>query len=310
MTVEIYTDGSCLKNPGGPGGWAALIIADGIEKELVGSESATTNNRMELRAALEAMRTLVDGTEAKVFTDSQYLQNGITTWMPAWKRKGWKRAKGNVKNVDLWQEIDRHNKRLNLSWSWVKGHAGQPQNEKVDQLAREAALTLSLNQIPEESPEAPQSERANPSRHVAVCIGRPFKNDMPGGWYVRVRDPDGHIQACSGIESQESSQALELVAAIKAIEAAPAGCALRLRTSSDDLVSGATTKLARWRSDGWKDSAGNAISCQDEWQRLFAVCATRKVEWESLKGLEKAFWCHKAECWIDGGSTQAADSPA
>ena len=310
MAVEIYTDGSCLENPGGAGGWAALIVADGTETELAGSEPATTNNRMELRAALEAMRTLADGTEANIFTDSQYLKQGITEWILAWKRKGWKRSKGSVKNLDLWHELDRNNERLDLSWNWVRSHSGQPQNERVDQLARQAAMALASRKVLEESSRTSELKQTDLHHYVAVCVARPSKNDEPGSWYVRIRDPDGHVQVWSQTESQESVQVLELMGATKAIEAVPSGCALRFRTSSNYLVSGITESVARWQSEGWKDLDGNEILYKDRWLRLIGACASRNIEWELLRELEEVLWGYKAECGISGGPLQTAGGPS
>ena len=136
--VTIYTDGACLGNPG-PGGWAALVIADGTVRELSGYEPQTTNNRMELRAAVEGLRALDDGTEVDLHTDSQYLRTGMAEWLARWKRNGWRTAdKKPVKNVDLWQELDALAQRHAVRWHWVRGHAGHPENERCDALANDA----------------------------------------------------------------------------------------------------------------------------------------------------------------------------
>ena len=135
MTIEIYTDGACRGNPG-PGGWGVFIKTTAGERELWGGESATTNNRMELLAAIEALRAFEDGTEIILHTDSQYVRKGITEWMQNWKRNGWRTAaKKPVKNADLWRILDLEAQRHAVNWRWVKGHAGNPGNEKADQLA-------------------------------------------------------------------------------------------------------------------------------------------------------------------------------
>ena len=137
--IEIFCDGACLGNPG-PGGWAALLRWRNVEKEIVGGEPATTNNRMELRAAIEALATLKRNAEVHVYTDSLYLRDGITRWIHAWKRNGWRRAdKHPVKNDDLWQALDAAAGEHRVHWHWVKGHSGHPENDRVDRLAREAA---------------------------------------------------------------------------------------------------------------------------------------------------------------------------
>ena len=135
-TVTIWTDGACSGNPG-PGGWGALMRWRGRERELSGGEAHTTNNRMELRAAIEALKALKKPCEVELYTDSQYLRGGIMQWIGNWKRNGWKTAaKKPVKNADLWQELDAALARYQVNWHWVKGHAGHAENEKADELAR------------------------------------------------------------------------------------------------------------------------------------------------------------------------------
>lgn len=137
-TVDIYTDGACSGNPG-PGGWGALLRVDGKEKELSGYAPATTNNRMELLAVIEALRVLKRPVTARVHTDSQYVQKGISEWIHGWKRRGWQTAdRKPVKNVDLWQALDAATQGHKIEWLWVRGHAGHVENERVDALARRA----------------------------------------------------------------------------------------------------------------------------------------------------------------------------
>lgn len=136
--VEIFTDGACKGNPG-PGGWGALIRYNGTEKELYGGEPETTNNRMELLAAIQALETLTRPCLVKLTTDSQYVKKGITEWIDNWKARNWRTAaKKPVKNVDLWQRLDAAAARHQVSWHWVKGHAGHPENELADALANRA----------------------------------------------------------------------------------------------------------------------------------------------------------------------------
>lgn len=135
--VMIYTDGACRGNPG-PGGWGAILKYGRHEKSLSGGEKATTNNRMELQAALEALRTLNEACQVTLFTDSEYLKRGVTEWMPNWKRRNWRRKGGQLANVDLWMKLDEEIVRHEINWRWVKGHAGHPLNERADKMAREA----------------------------------------------------------------------------------------------------------------------------------------------------------------------------
>ena len=140
-TVDIYTDGACSGNPG-PGGWGALLRLGDQEKELFGGEPATTNNRMEMMAVIEGLRALKREMRVRVHTDSQYVQKGITEWISGWNRRGWKTAdKKPVKNVDLWQMLEREAARHQVEWFWVKGHAGHVDNERADALARRGVET-------------------------------------------------------------------------------------------------------------------------------------------------------------------------
>ncbi|OGT63818.1 MAG: ribonuclease HI [Gammaproteobacteria bacterium RIFCSPHIGHO2_12_FULL_45_12] len=136
--VYIYTDGACRGNPG-PGGWGALLRHDQHEKILSGAERETTNNRMELMAAIQALAALTVSSKVELYTDSQYVQKGISEWLSGWKQRGWVKAdKKPVKNVDLWQALDREAKRHKIVWHWVRGHSGHPENELVDQVANKA----------------------------------------------------------------------------------------------------------------------------------------------------------------------------
>src|SRR3990170_7200449 len=136
--VEIYTDGACRGNPG-PGGWGAILRSGDHEREIKGAEPLTTNNRMELTAAIQALAALKRACNVVLYTDSQYVRKGILEWMPQWKLRDWRTAdKKPVKNIDLWQALEREIGRHKIEWHWVKGHAGVPGNERADQLANEA----------------------------------------------------------------------------------------------------------------------------------------------------------------------------
>ena len=137
-TISIFTDGACSGNPG-PGGWGALLRYNDVEKEMSGGEKDTTNNRMEMLAAIVALESLSQPCDVNLYTDSTYLKDGITRWIFGWKKNGWRTsAKKPVKNVDLWQRLDETIKPHDINWHWVKGHSGHPENERVDDLAREA----------------------------------------------------------------------------------------------------------------------------------------------------------------------------
>ena len=137
--IKIYTDGSCLSNPGN-GGWAAIININGEIKKISGSEKNTTNNRMELMAPINALKNINSKDPIEIFTDSKYVKNGITEWINTWVLNNWKTSKKeNVKNKDLWLELHKLNQSLNVKWNWVKAHGGNPLNEEVDMLAKKAA---------------------------------------------------------------------------------------------------------------------------------------------------------------------------
>ncbi|CUJ49157.1 Ribonuclease HI [Achromobacter sp. 2789STDY5608633] len=178
MPVQVFCDGSCLKNPGGPGAWAAVIIyPDGARMHIAQPHSDTTNNRMELSAAINGLRALEGETGVvDLFVDSQYVLRGATEWLPGWKRNGWRtREGGEVKNVDLWMELDAAMRELQVRWTWVRGHAGHENNELADQLAKAAARTQEGTQLflrPDDPmPEAPDGAAKPKKGPVDLCAG-------------------------------------------------------------------------------------------------------------------------------------------
>lgn len=157
--VTIYTDGGAAPNPG-PGGWAAVLIAQGAEKELSGAEPHTTNNRMELTAAVEALRALKQPCAVEFYTNSQYLQRGITEWLPGWRARGWSRGRQEIANLDLWQALDAETRRHQITWRWVKGHAGNRYNSKSTGWRRKPA---SGSPRPRSTPTTPIPSRRSRS---------------------------------------------------------------------------------------------------------------------------------------------------
>lgn len=152
--VTMYTDGACSGNPG-PGGWGVVLKWDGHEKELSGGEAETTNNRMELMAAIEGLAALKRAVGVDLYTDSEYVKNGMTQWIHGWRRNGWRTAsKDPVKNADLWQRLEQEVARHDVAWHWVKGHAGEETNERVDQLARAALQPFKPKKKAAGAPEA------------------------------------------------------------------------------------------------------------------------------------------------------------
>ena len=148
--VVAHSDGACRGNPG-PGGWAAVLVCGAARKELSGGAAAATNNRMELQAAIEALRSLKQPCEVEFFTDSKYVQNGIAQWVAGWKRNGWRtKAKQPVKNADLWRDLDAAAARHRITWRWLKGHAGHAENERCDVLANAAIDKIQAEHSPEQ----------------------------------------------------------------------------------------------------------------------------------------------------------------
>ena len=145
--VDIFTDGACSGNPG-PGGWGAVLRSGGHEKELCGGERDTTNNRMELTAAIEALEALTEPCQVTLTTDSTYVRDGITRWLANWKQNGWRTAaKKPVKNQELWQKLDRQASRHDVIWKWVKGHSGHPENERADTLANQGMIAVKESDV-------------------------------------------------------------------------------------------------------------------------------------------------------------------
>lgn len=147
-SIEIYTDGACSGNPGA-GGWGAILRYGKIEKELCGGEDNTTNNRMELTAVIEALKALKKECDITIYTDSRYVMDGVQLWLQNWKKNGWRTTnkKSPVKNIELWQELDKLLSEHQIKWVWVKGHNGHPENERVDKLARDEAKKRSVTKL-------------------------------------------------------------------------------------------------------------------------------------------------------------------
>ena len=171
-TVEVFTDGACSGNPG-PGGWGALMRYGEKLKELSGGEALTTNNRMELTAAIKALEALREPCKVELWTDSNYVRDGISSWIHGWKRNGWKTAdKKPVKNAELWQELDAQRQRHEVNWHWIKGHAGHPENERADELARQGMAPFKPGR-----PDAaePQSARKSSAPAKPPAPSRPLR---------------------------------------------------------------------------------------------------------------------------------------
>lgn len=265
--VTIYSDGGCNPNPG-PGGWGAVIIAsDGSEKELSGGHPETTNNRMELTAVTEALNALVESHHVKLYVDSQYVKKGITQWLPGWIRSGWRTSTGStVKNQDLWEALSQAVKRHEIEWRWVKGHAGDTYNERVDQLATAAQ--------PERKTVALSDDKLVAFIRVAVP-----KNDGPGGWAIRIWDGKESSDYSGRVPKVPSANAMELMAAFQIFKSVPKDAPLQIYCPSDYLFKGMTEWIGGWKKRSWKTSSGGAVKNVDSWRSIDEAASSRIVDW-------------------------------
>ncbi len=262
MPIIIYTDGGCNPNPG-PGGWAALImLPDGKERILSGGHAETTNNRMELTAALQALQATPESSEIILHTDSRYLQQGITEWLPNWQRQGWKRGKASIPNRDLWEALAKAAERRKVTWRWVRGHAGDINNERVHRLASAAI---------------PQTDERPPDNGARIYIRVSCKGQQ-GAWAARIAQ-DGDVIDLSGRLSPTTSNRLELLAAIAAIRKAPPDRPLAIYTANDYLRKGITQWLPRWQANNWRTASGAPVRNTDLWKQLQRLNEQREITW-------------------------------
>lgn len=278
-TVTIYTDGGSQPNPG-PGGWAAVLVAEnGYTKELSGAEPDTTNNRMELTAAIQALRALKGASHVTLFTDSEYLRNGITSWLPGWVARGWRR-KGDkpVQNEDLWRALHAETGRHTIDWQWVKGHAGNTFNERADQLATQARQHTT-GESPSAPAGAPSGSDVLPAFEIALRVSVPRPGGT-GGWAARIAPTgtDSQPPVLSGRSAETSSNRLILEAALAALQAIPGGEPARLFCPDDYLYNGLTGRIGSWQARGWKTKSGSPVKHQDLWRALADELARRPVE--------------------------------
>lgn len=266
MEVTIYTDGGCDPNPG-IGGWAAILIYGEHEKTLTGNDPSSTNNRMELTAAIAALRALTRPCTINFYTDSEYLRKGITEYIDKWAAKKWK----DVANADLWQQLWPLVQKHQIEWHWVKGHAGNEYNERVDVLARQARLEITP---PEEiDPHIPRLYLR------ASCKGNPG----PGGWGVVLEQGDETTQT-SGSVPQTTNNRMELLAAIEGLLLLPPGSDVQIFTTSDYVYQGITQWIHGWRKRNWQKKGETPIANADLWQALDRLVSAYSIRWINAKG--------------------------
>ena len=271
--VTIYTDGGCRPNPG-PGGWGAVLLHPGRDPvELSGGKREATNNRMEMVAAIEALGALGGPHRVELFTDSTYLKKGITEWLSKWRAKGWKTAaKKDVKNRDLWEELDRALQTHEVSWHWTKGHAGDRWNEVADELASAAI------------PRAPLPIDDTKAVHLFTAVAYSGKKKA-GSWGVVLRFADEE-RGLSDRVAGASANRMHLLSAISGLEELKRRVRVHLYTVSDYLKDGATSWVPGWRQRGWKTREGKPVSHRDLWQKLDDLARSYDVEWHVVDGKE------------------------
>lgn len=273
--VTIYTDGGCRPNPG-PGGWGAVLeLPDGGRRELSGSDPESTNNRMELTAALRALEAVPPGTDVELVTDSTYLEQGITRWLPSWRRRGWvTTSKEPVKNRDLWMALDEVARKHRINWQWARGHAGHAGNERAHELAAAA--------IPGDKQEragaAPLAEPGADAVEALLAVAWSAKSRQ-GAWgaLLRYRGVEKEI---GGRARVASANAAHIASAALALEAIQKQLPVRVVTVSDYLRDGATLWLPAWRQRGWKTREGKPVANREWWERLARQLARLRVTWQ------------------------------
>lgn len=269
--VIIYSDGGADPNPG-IGGWAALLTYGEHEKVLTGNDPKTTNNRMELQAAISALGALRRPCTVEFHTDSQYVRRGITEGVAKWAAADWKTKNGRqIPNADLWQALQALARRHDITWHWVQGHSGDPANERVDRLAREARLRIT-----------PKIDLARdvPRLYLRVsCKGNPG----PGVWAVALEAHD-EWETHTGHQPSTTSNRLELTAALEGLLLLPPGSPVQIFTTSDYLYQGATQWAAGWQARDWLKKDGQPVANVDLWQPLMALASRYQVEWVNAKG--------------------------
>jgi ribonuclease HI len=264
--VTIYTDGGCNPNPG-PGGWAAVLLFPQREpQELTGNNPDTTNNQMELQAAIEALHVLPEPHQIAFYTDSTYLRQGVTDWLPQWERRGWRTTQRTaVKNQAQWQELAAASKGHQIDWYWIRGHAGDKWNERVDQLARAA--------IPK--PRLPLDDEG--AIHL-FAAGSYLGKVKKGGWAVVLRYRDAE-KSLTGQISNTSSNRMHLQAAIEGLKAIKKPLPIHLYTASDYLKDGATLWTPKWQTRNWQTKEGKPVSNRDLWESLVNLTQTYQIHW-------------------------------
>lgn len=269
--VIIYTDGGSSPNPG-PGGWAAILQYDGREKEIMGNQPHTTNNRMELTAATEALKSITHSCKIDLYTDSEYLKNGITRWIKTWLAAGrLEPGEKQVANADLWLDLYPLTQWHDVSWHWVRGHAGNELNERVDRLVHQARLPL--------LPKVEQNSQ------LATLYVKSSCSNGNGGWAAVIEHEGKHVQL-SGRVDKTTNNRMELQAVIEGLSQIDPAETVRVVTQSDYLHQGATRWIHGWKKRHWKKKDGMSVSNEALWRQLDKLISARQLAWINARGQE------------------------
>jgi ribonuclease HI len=297
--IIIHTDGGCRPNPG-PGGWGAVVEGPDGRLELSGSEADSTNNRMELTAAVRALEALPAGSEVDLVTDSTYVEQGITRWLAGWRRRGWlTAAKEPVKNRDLWQALDEAARRHRVRWLWTRGHSGHTGNERAHELAAAAIPRLPAPAAARRptsgagsaaggdaatGPAAGVAPGAAPEDLVEVFLGVAWSaTRRQGAWGAVLRWGEVERELSGPVEGS-SANAAHVAGAAQALAAIRRPVPVRVVTVSDYLRDGAVRWLPAWRSRGWRTREGQPVASREWWQRLEPHLARLQVDWQVPDG--------------------------
>ncbi len=276
--MTIYTDGACSPNPG-RGGWGAVLLqGEKVIRELSGSDEESTNNRMELTAALRALESLNGPHRVTLVTDSNYLKNGITTWIHNWRRRGWlTAAREPVKNRDLWEALDREMGRHQVEWQWVRGHSLDQWNERADRLA------VAARRQAHGAENAVDAALAHPPRpdctgRICIFLGITFSPVTGKGSWAAVLAYQAHTRVIGGRVTGRSANEIHLVAAVQALQVLKKKLPLTLYTTSGYLRDGLNRWLDSWQRRNWQTSSGKPVSNQALWRKLAALQRDHAIE--------------------------------
>jgi len=269
--VDVYTDGAAVPNPG-QGGWAAILrteLSSGeiVEKEISGCVSSTTNNRMELMAAIKALNALKKPCNVILYSDSMYLCNGVSKWLSEWKSRNWQSMSGKeIENSDLWNQLDTLQELHNVEWQWIKGHSDNLFNQRADKLARSVIQ-------PQELPL--KTEEGYHLYLRVTCV------TGIGGWGVLLQNKTEFLEYGGWIKDTTANQ-LEISAAISGIKKTPEGARIFLYTHNNYIYSAIVNDIIQWRKNNWLTSANKPVKNRDLWEKLLKVQQNRIIFWNLL----------------------------